>query len=132
MYLTYLNAVSINNTVKFSNSDTHTIYEKYAKECSIIGEVSTITTDLAQAATARAAAFAPAPGISNKQSDQNFYSNIISSGKSKKQLQKDVNNFKKLVDLTKDVQLSDDIKNKVDKARNLLIQYKALYNIIPN
>lgn len=114
------------------NSDLHKIYEAYNKKCKVIGEVVTITTDLSQAATARTSPFPPAPGISLKQSDQNYNSNIISSGKSKDELQKDVNNFKKLIDMTDGVKVNDGIQNKIDQAKNLLIQYKLLYNIIPN
>lgn len=113
------------------NNDLHSIYEQYNEKCRVIGEIVTITTDLTQAATARTAPFPPAPGISLKQSDQNFYSNIISSGKSKEELQKDANNFKKLIDMTKGVKLDQKIEDKVEQAKVLLVQYSSLYGIKP-
>jgi len=113
------------------NNDLYGIYDQYHKKCRLIGEVSTITTDLTQAATAITAPFPPAPGISLKQSDQNFNSNIISSGKNKKELQRDVNNFKKLIDMTKGIKLDQDVADKIDQAKQLLVQYNLLYGIRP-
>lgn len=114
------------------NSDLHKIYECYNKKSKLIGEIVTITTDLSQAATSRTSPFPPAPGISSKQSDQNFNSNIISSGKSKEELQKDVNNFKKIIELTNGVKLDQKIQDKVDQAKSLLLQYNLMYGIKPN
>ena len=118
--------------MKKANNDAYNIFEQYKKKCHVIGEIVTITTDLAQAATSRTSPFPPAPGISKKPSDQNFNSNIISSGKSKEELQKDVNNFSKLIELTKGSEISDEIKNKVEQAKHLLVQYSALYGLKPN
>jgi len=117
--------------VKKANNDARNIFEQYKKKCKVLGEVVTITTDLTQAATSRTAPFPPAPGISLKQSDQNFYSNILSSGKSKEELQKDVNNFKKIIDMTKGVKLDQKIEDKVEQAKALLVQYNSLYGIKP-
>lgn len=117
--------------MKRSTLDVHNIYEQYSKHAKVIGEVVTITTDLSQAATARSSSFPPAPGISSKPSDQNFNSNIISSGKSKEELQRDANNFKKLIELTNDVKLDQETRNKIDNAKSLLLQYSMLYGIKP-